>query len=116
MTCPKCNGRTRVLETRESPHGTRRRRECRSCGRRFTTFEAVVARVFEQRVQATADVPDAAEIAQEVADAFEDQFRISDVLDALPDAVVEALLVEADARRDLANGHHPELIAGDDDE
>jgi transcriptional repressor NrdR len=41
MVCPSCRTQTRVLESRRSPDGdvVRRRRECASCGRRFTTFE-----------------------------------------------------------------------------
>jgi transcriptional repressor NrdR len=41
VTCPSCRTQTRVLESRRAPDGdsVRRRRECPSCGRRFTTFE-----------------------------------------------------------------------------
>lgn len=41
MVCPSCRNQTRVLESRRAPDGdsVRRRRECHSCGRRFTTFE-----------------------------------------------------------------------------
>ena len=41
MECPRCEQSTRVLESRRAEHGAalRRRRECTSCGRRFTTFE-----------------------------------------------------------------------------
>jgi transcriptional repressor NrdR len=41
MTCPQCQSPTRVLESRAADAGaaTRRRRECSSCGHRFTTFE-----------------------------------------------------------------------------
>ncbi len=41
MVCPDCEHPTRVLESRRSEDGdaVRRRRECTSCGRRFTTFE-----------------------------------------------------------------------------
>jgi transcriptional repressor NrdR len=41
MNCPSCDSATRTLETRRAEDGTalRRRRECRDCGRRFTTFE-----------------------------------------------------------------------------
>jgi transcriptional repressor NrdR len=41
MTCPSCETSTRVLESRQAEAGTavRRRRECPSCGRRFTTYE-----------------------------------------------------------------------------
>ena len=41
MRCPFCsNKETRVVETRETEEGvTRRRRECLSCRKRFTTYE-----------------------------------------------------------------------------
>lgn len=42
MKCPKCKAKTtRVLDSRETHEGksTRRRRECRGCKWRFTTFE-----------------------------------------------------------------------------
>jgi transcriptional repressor NrdR len=41
MRCPSCERPSRVLESRQAEDGTtiRRRRECRSCGRRFTTHE-----------------------------------------------------------------------------
>ena len=41
MTCPSCERSTQVLETRQAEAGIaiRRRRECTSCGRRFTTYE-----------------------------------------------------------------------------
>lgn len=42
MTCPFCGHREdKVIDSRESKEGDviRRRRECLSCGRRFTTYE-----------------------------------------------------------------------------
>lgn len=41
VTCPDCDGATRVIETRRAHDGAavRRRRVCEACGRRFTTFE-----------------------------------------------------------------------------
>jgi len=44
MKCPFCaNGESRVTDTRASVQGdvVRRRRECESCARRFTTYERV---------------------------------------------------------------------------
>ncbi len=44
MRCPFCQGReSRVVDSRELSNGTgiRRRRECASCARRFTTYERV---------------------------------------------------------------------------
>lgn len=42
MRCPKCgDGETRVIDSRaqEATNAIKRRRECCSCGHRFTTFE-----------------------------------------------------------------------------
>lgn len=42
MKCPFCGfENTVVLETRESESGTRRRRECDKCKKRFTTYENI---------------------------------------------------------------------------
>ena len=41
MKCPYCNSEeSKTLETRDSPENTtRRRKECISCGKRYTTYE-----------------------------------------------------------------------------
>ena len=41
MNCPACGAGTQVLETRSAEGGSaiRRRRRCKECGRRFTSFE-----------------------------------------------------------------------------
>lgn len=42
MLCPKCHhDETSVLDSRETPEGVRRRRECQKCKLRFTTYERV---------------------------------------------------------------------------
>lgn len=44
MKCPECNNiEDKVIETRESKEGNyiRRRRECLTCGKRFTTYEKI---------------------------------------------------------------------------
>ncbi len=42
MKCPFCAcGNDRVVDSRESRGGIRRRRECMECGKRFTSFETV---------------------------------------------------------------------------
>ncbi|NLS77268.1 MAG: transcriptional repressor NrdR [Chloroflexi bacterium] len=42
MKCPFCaKNLSRVIDTREIGDGIRRRRECQSCSRRFTTYERV---------------------------------------------------------------------------
>ena len=45
MKCPFCGakGQSRVLDTTpDARGGTRRRRECKACGRRFSTYERAV--------------------------------------------------------------------------
>ena len=39
MKCIFCKSDTKVTDKRESPDGTRRRRECLRCKKRFTTYE-----------------------------------------------------------------------------
>lgn len=41
MKCVFCESDTKVTDKRESPDGTRRRRECLKCKKRFTTYEKV---------------------------------------------------------------------------
>lgn len=42
MKCIYCDeGDTKVVDTRESDERVRRRRECKECGERFTTYEEV---------------------------------------------------------------------------
>ena len=50
MRCPRCDGAdNRVVDTRTSRGGraVRRRRECLSCGERFTTYEYVEGRTIQ---------------------------------------------------------------------
>ena len=39
MTCPKCNEKTRVIDSTTDEDSTTRRRECVACGYRFSTIE-----------------------------------------------------------------------------
>jgi transcriptional repressor NrdR len=44
MKCPHCGeDRSRVIDTRATGDGIRRRRECEACSKRFTTYEHVAA-------------------------------------------------------------------------
>jgi transcriptional repressor NrdR len=48
VNCPRCESPTKTLETRRVPDGAvRRRRECSSCGHRFTTYERAVPETLE---------------------------------------------------------------------
>lgn len=39
MTCPNCNEKTKVIDSRTDEDSTERRRECTTCGYRFSTVE-----------------------------------------------------------------------------
>lgn len=39
MTCPKCNEKTKVIDSLTDEDSTLRRRECMACGYRFSTVE-----------------------------------------------------------------------------
>ncbi len=41
MRCPQCGGPSNVVDSRPSGGSLRRRRVCRSCDLRFTTFEQI---------------------------------------------------------------------------
>jgi transcriptional repressor NrdR len=43
MRCPYCSSeKTRVLDTTRDPNGIRRRRECKNCQQRFSTYERAI--------------------------------------------------------------------------
>ena len=42
MRCPYCNHtESKVIDSRDSTEGVRRRRECIQCGLRYTTYERI---------------------------------------------------------------------------
>ena len=48
MLCPFCsNSDSKVIDSRDAGDGVRRRRECRRCGLRFTTYERVQTRALQ---------------------------------------------------------------------
>ncbi len=48
MQCPYCGyDDSRVVDTRETREGVRRRRECKQCQQRFTTYERVVVHALQ---------------------------------------------------------------------
>lgn len=46
VRCPFCTGETKVVDTRESEDSVRRRRECETCSKRFTTYERPEVNIF----------------------------------------------------------------------
>jgi len=51
LPCPECNGRTRTLETRIARGNVRRRRVCKECSIRFTSWELDDTSILKMREQ-----------------------------------------------------------------
>ena len=47
MMCPKCNSKSKVINSRPSNYGIYRRRQCLECGHRFSTQEVLSLNVEE---------------------------------------------------------------------
>lgn len=39
VQCPKCNGESKVIDSRDEESARRRRRQCDKCKHRYTTYE-----------------------------------------------------------------------------
>ncbi len=120
IICSECQAATKVLETRDTRHGTRRRRECRKCGHRFTTYEMMEVALPGSRASAPPDdVPDAESIAVEVASELEDRFAdVENRISEVASETVEELRAEIEAERQAiiegVEGVVLELPAGED--
>lgn len=65
MNCQKCGGKGDVVDSRPGPEDVWRRRQCRACGRRWTTVEcanpsdAVIMAVIDGLVDSVREITDA---------------------------------------------------------
>jgi transcriptional regulator NrdR family protein len=51
MRCPKCSKPSEVIKVYQHPTEARRRRECMTCGLRFSTSERVWKRVYVEEIK-----------------------------------------------------------------
>jgi len=51
MKCPKCSRPSEVVKVYQFPTEARRRRECLTCGHRFTTSEKLWRRVYAEEIR-----------------------------------------------------------------
>jgi transcriptional repressor NrdR len=106
MHCPYCRvGETKVIDSRdtENGHAIRRRRECTSCGQRYTTFERVegVPLVVVKR-DGHREAFDRAKVVSGIAKACKNR-PVSD----------EAMRAIADELEDIAREHGGEIASAD---
>jgi hypothetical protein len=57
MKCAKCGKQTEVVKVYQFPTEARRRRECLTCGFRFTTAERVWRKVYAEEIRAVKERP-----------------------------------------------------------
>ena len=57
MKCAKCGKATEVVKVYQFPTEARRRRECLTCGFRFTTAERVWRKVYADEIRAAKEKP-----------------------------------------------------------
>ena len=51
MKCPKCSRPSEVVKVYQFPAEARRRRQCLTCGHRFTTSEKLWRRVYAEEIR-----------------------------------------------------------------
>jgi Zn ribbon nucleic-acid-binding protein len=51
MKCPKCSRPSEVVKIYQFPTEARRRRECLTCGHRFTTAEKLWRRIYAEEIR-----------------------------------------------------------------
>ena len=51
MKCPKCAKSSEVVKVYQFPTEARRRRECLTCGHRFTTAEKLWRRIYAEEIR-----------------------------------------------------------------
>ena len=94
MICPLCESQSRVLESRaaESGAAVRRRRECTSCGHRFTTRERYEQSLFVRKRNGRRQPFDRAKLRDGLARAAHKR-RVSEAqIDAIADSAQTALI------------------------
>lgn len=92
--CPGCgNSQSDVMESRESPLGLRRRRQCRSCAHRWSTVEVALVEV-QGSVDIRQLVTDATlalvSADEQVARAAEKLRRVTTLMNLIRDTRLEA--------------------------
>lgn len=107
MRCPKCGVTdSRVIDSRGSPSGDaiRRRRQCESCGFRFTTYERVEASLpFVVKKGGSRETFDRDKVVKGLKRACEKRpvpmEQLEDIVDAVEREVVERGEKEVDSSR-----------------
>lgn len=92
MNCPHCNDNShKVVDTRDTGDAIRRRRQCGTCGQRFTTYEHVAANLLVIKSDDQRDPFDRQKLLSGIQTAATKRPISSDTLENIVDQIVESL-------------------------
>ncbi len=98
MICPYCGYHdSRVLDTRDTGRTIRRRRQCRRCGKRFTTYEQVALTVSVVKRDGRREPFDREKILQGLRIASAKRPISSDALERIVDQIEEHVFSQGKA-------------------
>ncbi|MGQ9552763.1 MAG: transcriptional regulator NrdR [Anaerolineae bacterium] len=93
MRCPYCGAEDlRVLDTRDSEQGVRRRRECAACERRFTTYERIAPTVLVTKRDGRREEFDAEKVLEGLRRACAKRPVSTEVLERLVQKVQDSII------------------------
>ncbi len=93
MECIFCGGETHVTDKRHAPSGTRRRRECLKCKKRFTTYEKPEATIiYVIKKDGRREVLDAEKIKLGMVKACEKRPISMNKIDNIVNEIIEKLI------------------------
>ncbi len=114
MRCPRCSSiQDKVRESRQNPSGTtiRRRRECLSCGYRYTSYEKIEEkplRVIKRDGRREPFDPD--KIEQGLQKSLEKRVISQDVIEQILSEVEDEAAMKAGSKREISSREIGELI------
>ena len=101
MRCPACKkGETGVIDSRESEDvlSIRRRRECEKCHHRFTTYERIESpNLLVVKKNGSRETFDREKLARGIYKAFEKLSISQNMIEALVDRIVRAIMEQYDS-------------------
>jgi transcriptional repressor NrdR len=92
MRCPHCNGEDhKVIDTRDTGDAIRRRRQCKACTQRFTTYEHVAANLLVIKSDNRREPFDRQKLLSGIQTAATKRPISSDTIEHIVDQIVESL-------------------------
>jgi len=92
MNCPHCSETShKVIDTRDTGESIRRRRQCQSCGQRFTTYEHIAANLLVVKSDGSREPYDRQKLLSSIRVATVKRRVSSEEIDAVVVKIEEAI-------------------------